>query len=46
MSSNKPTKLENNNALQTTKEELVNFDDKTKVEQLEEVLEIICEKQI
>ncbi|PNZ35497.1 glycosyl transferase, partial [Mammaliicoccus vitulinus] len=41
MSSNKPTKLENNNALQTTKEELVNFDDKTKVEQLEEVLDIV-----
>ncbi|WP_088368991.1 glycosyltransferase [Mammaliicoccus fleurettii] len=41
MSSNEPTKIDKSNKLQTAKEELVNFDDKTKVEQLEEVLDIV-----
>lgn len=41
MSSNMPTNINQKSNIESTKEALVNFDDKTKVEQLEEVLDIV-----
>ncbi|WP_323702798.1 glycosyltransferase [Mammaliicoccus sp. Dog046] len=41
MSSNEPTNKNRSQSLQSTKDELVNFDDKSKAEQLEEVLDIV-----